>query len=137
MAIEQPIILMGAMLSPKAMAHPTIMMARLAVFATECLQSMGHRRVWRRLARGTRGQCWPPEACPRPKCLPTGPASAPPGLSSRPGESRAAQSRQARPEHQEPNSGIALVWSGWVLSVLRCVTPEIVLSARVETSLYK
>ena len=39
MAMEQPIILRGAMLSPKAMAQPTMMMARLAVFATECLRA--------------------------------------------------------------------------------------------------
>ena len=37
MATEQPIILSGAMLSPKAMAQPTMMMARLAVLATECV----------------------------------------------------------------------------------------------------
>lgn len=39
MATEQPIILRGAMLSPKAMAQPTMMMARLAVLATECLRA--------------------------------------------------------------------------------------------------
>lgn len=35
MAIVHPAIFMGAMLSPKAIAQPTMMMARLAVLATE------------------------------------------------------------------------------------------------------
>ena len=37
MAMAQPVILIGSMLSPKARAQPTMMIARFAVFATECV----------------------------------------------------------------------------------------------------
>ena len=49
----------------------------------------------------------------------------------RPGAFRVTQSRQARPEKAQEGTA-----KGVPSALLRCVTPEIFLSARVETSLY-
>ena len=93
MATEQPIILIGAMLSPNAMAQPTMMMARLAVLATECLCA---QRWWNRLTleaarSSTRGGGW-----------------APIELGSLPESAEPPRARQARPgEAQEPSSDAA------------------------------
>ena len=101
------------MLSPKAMAQPTMMMARLAVLATECLRAQ-IPVAWATLGGG---------GLEHPRQWPKAPEAASPlRVPSHLG-------RQARPE-----KGTA---KGVPSTVLRCVTPEIFLSARVETSLYR